>query len=77
MIADGGTLEYGSAGRPLTLYQADGVEAPLKLSEKDGFEAELEYFVECAASGQAPERCPPRESATAVRLDASDAGIAR
>jgi hypothetical protein len=44
------------------------VEAPLKLSEKDGFEAELEYFVECASSGRQPERCPPRESATAVRV---------
>jgi predicted dehydrogenase len=68
VIADGGTLEYGSAGRPLTLYQADGVEAALKLTEKDGFEAELEYFIECAANGLQPERCSPRESATAVRL---------
>jgi predicted dehydrogenase len=67
IIADGGTLEYSSAGRPLTLYQPDGVEAPVALPEKDGFEAELEYFVACAANGLKPERCPPRESAQAVR----------
>jgi predicted dehydrogenase len=67
IIADGGTLEFNAAGRPLTLYSADGVEAPLALPEKDGFEAELEYFVTCASNGCKPERCPPTESAAAVR----------
>jgi len=68
VVADDGTLEYNSAGRPLTLYQADGTEMPVKLTETDGFQAELEYFVACAASGRKPERCPPEESAMAVRL---------
>jgi predicted dehydrogenase len=68
IVADGGTLEYHTANRPLTLYQSDGVEAPVALVEKDGFEAELEYFVACAASGSKPARCPPQESAMAVRV---------
>lgn len=68
VISDGGTLEFNSAGRPLTLYDASGVEAAVPVPEKDGFEAELEYFVACASSGAKPERCPPRESALAVRI---------
>jgi predicted dehydrogenase len=68
VVSDGGTLEYNSAGRPLTLYQADGVEAPVALDDTDGFQAELEYFVACASAGRKPERCPPEDSAAAVRL---------
>ena len=68
VVSDGGTLEFNSAGRPLTLYQADGTEAPVALADTDGFQAELEYFVACASSGRKPERCPPEDSATAVRL---------
>ena len=68
IISDGGTLEFSSAGKPLTLYKADGEEVPVEAPEKDGFEAELEYFVACASSGAEPERCPPRESALAVRI---------
>jgi predicted dehydrogenase len=68
VIADGGTLEYNTAGKPLTLYQSDGVETPVEAGERDGFEAELEYFIACAASETKPIRCPPQESAMAVRL---------
>jgi 1,5-anhydro-D-fructose reductase (1,5-anhydro-D-mannitol-forming) len=68
IIADGGTLEYHTASRPLTLYDAGGVETSVALAEKDGFEAELEYFVACATSGSKPVRCPPEESAMAVRV---------
>jgi predicted dehydrogenase len=68
VVSDGGTLEYNSACRPLTLYQADGTESPVALDETDGFQAELEYFVACASAGRKPERCPPEDSATAVRL---------
>lgn len=68
VVSDGGTLEYNSAGRPLALYQADGVEAPVALDDTDGFQAELEYFVACASAGRKPERCPPKDSAMAVRL---------
>jgi len=68
IVADGGTLEYHTAGKPLTLYQSDGVEAAVELPERDGFEAELEYFIACASTRTKPTRCPPQESAMAVRL---------
>ena len=68
VVSDGGTLEFNSAGRPLTLYSADGTEAAVAVPETDGFAAELEYFVDCASAGRKPERCPPQESAMAVRL---------
>jgi predicted dehydrogenase len=68
IVADGGTLEYHTAGKPLTLYQSDGAEAAVELPERDGFEAELEYFIACATTGTKPMRCPPQESAMAVRL---------
>lgn len=68
VICDGGTLEYSSAGRPLTLYGANGSEETLDSSQEDLFAAELQYFAECAAAGLRPERCPPEESAAAVRL---------
>jgi hypothetical protein len=67
-VSDGGTLEFNSAGRPLTLYRADAIEMPIEVSARDGFEAELEYFASCVASGRKPLRCPPEESALAVRL---------
>lgn len=64
-----GTLEYSSAGRPLTLSRA-GADAPevVQLPETDGFEQELHYFADCVASNRQPERCPPHESATAVKV---------
>jgi len=68
IVADGGTLEYHTAGKALTLYQSDGAEAAVELPERDGFEAELEYFIACATTGTKPTRCPPQESAMAVRL---------
>jgi predicted dehydrogenase len=68
VVADGGTLEYSSAGVPLTLYGADGKGTPLPTPEVDGYQSEIEYFVACASQGRAPALCPPRESAAAVKL---------
>ena len=34
----------------------------------DGYAAEIEYFAECVSDGVQPARCPPKESAEAVRL---------
>ncbi len=68
VVADGGTLEYSSVGRPPTLYLAEGGEEVLPMPEKDGYAAEIEYFIDCCRSGTAPERCPPAESAAAVGL---------
>lgn len=69
VVADGGTLEYSSTGRPLTLYRADGNEQVLEpAATSDFFRTELAYFVECARRGAAPELCSPEESANAVKL---------
>jgi predicted dehydrogenase len=65
---DGGTVDYRSDGRPPKLHRADGSETELPRPEKDGYQAEIEYFVECVTAGKAPERCPPEESAAAVKL---------
>ena len=68
VVADGGTVEYSSAGRPPTLYRANGSEFTLPMAETDGYRAEIEYFLECCESGRQPELCPPQDSARAVAL---------
>ena len=60
---DCGTVDYSSAGRPLT-FAAEPLAAP----GGDGYCAEIAYFVECCAAGKAPEICPPAESAATVKL---------
>jgi predicted dehydrogenase len=65
---DGGTIEYSSLGRPPVLYGARGGSQPLELQPQDGFAAEIEYFAACCNTGQAPDRCPPGESADAVKV---------
>jgi predicted dehydrogenase len=68
ITADGGTLEYDSKGTPLTVYRANGeIETPA-LPEPDIFQEEIAYFLQCAQAGRKPERCPPEESALAVKL---------
>jgi predicted dehydrogenase len=68
-VADGGTLEFNSlTDKPLTLYRADGETETPPLPKTDLFQAELEYFLECAQSGKRPDRCPPEESAAAVKV---------
>ena len=68
VVAEGGTVEYSSEGRPPALYRADGDKEEIPLPETDGYQAEIEYFVECCRTGRQPEICPPRESAAAVKL---------
>jgi predicted dehydrogenase len=68
VIADGGTIEYSSAGRPVTLYGEDGSESPLELSSNDGYVEEIRYFIECARANRQPDFCPPESSAEAVKL---------
>jgi predicted dehydrogenase len=64
-----GTLEFSSAGRPLTLSRKGAAATELvTLPECDGFQEELRYFADCAASNRIPERCLPRESAAAVKV---------
>jgi len=68
IVADEGTLEFSSAGSPLTEYGADGRRHALDVPEADGYAAELTYFLDCARRGKKPLACPPEESATAVKL---------
>ncbi len=65
---DGGTIEYSSAGRPVTLYRPDGEAETLSVPAQDGFAGELGYFLDCAMNSRRPDRCDPSESAAAVRL---------
>ena len=68
VATDGGTLEYSSAGRPPTLYRADGEAEALAVLEADAFTQEITYFLECCRCGRQPDLCPPQESADAVTL---------
>lgn len=68
ITCDSGTLDYSSEGRPLALYPADGEKQAIETCDADWFAEELKYFVDCAANGRKPERCPPEESAAAVKL---------
>jgi len=49
-------------------YGANGFMQVLEMTGSDGYRAEIEYFLECCRTGQAPEFCPPAESADAVKL---------
>lgn len=68
IVADGGGVEFSSAGIAPTLYPAGSAAVELKTADKDGYQAEIEYFLECCTSGRQPVRCPPAESAKAVKL---------
>lgn len=68
VVADGGAVEYSSAGRPPTFYRADGQSEALPEPELDWYGAEIEYFLACCRAGNAPVLCPPEESAQAVKL---------
>ena len=68
VVADGGAVEYSSAGRPPKFYAADGKCEALAEPEVDWYGAEIEYFLECCRRGSRPTACPPEESARAVKL---------
>lgn len=68
VVCEGGTLDFHSGLRRLTLYRGDGSSEEPKLSEQDGFVAELSAFVDACETGTAPEHCPPEESALATRM---------
>lgn len=70
VVFEGGTLEFSSAGRPLTLYRADGTVEPQEVPDADCYQAEIEYFCRCCLDNRQPEECPPEDSARAVKLTA-------
>jgi predicted dehydrogenase len=69
IAGENGTLEFSSAGVPLTLSRA-GAAAPeiIAVTDVDGFAQELRYFAECVKFNRQPDKCPPRESALAVKV---------
>ena len=69
IAGENGTLEFSSASCPLTFSRAGAAEKQqVTLPDLDGFTEELGYFIDCVASGRQPEKCPPRESASAVKV---------
>ncbi len=68
VVAEGGTIEYSSAVGPPAFYRAGAEKEMLPVDGRDGYEAELAYFVDCCVHRRPPERCPPEQSAAAVKL---------
>ena len=69
IVCEEGTLDFHSAAeRPLTVHRLDGSEEKPELPEGDGYRHEIEYFLECVRQNNAPEACPPQESADSIRL---------
>ncbi len=68
VVGDEGVVEFSTAGRPATVYWADGRKEVLPVSDKDSYQAEIEYFVECCRKNARPEACLPEDSALATRL---------
>jgi len=67
IVLEGGTLDFHSAHRPLTLYRKNGPAEELSLSKDDAFQSELAAFVAACETGSAPKECRPEESALATR----------
>ena len=68
IVCEGGSLDFHSGLRRLTLYGADGKGEEVKLPEIDGFQAELTAFANACECGQAPENCRPEDSAIATKM---------
>jgi predicted dehydrogenase len=68
VVADGGTIEFSTNGRPATLYRAGGEAERVEGPEADWYQNEIAYFVDCCVKGAQPGRCPPAESAASVKL---------
>jgi predicted dehydrogenase len=59
-------IEFASGS--LRLKDGSGSVQKIELSEVNAYEAELAYFGACCLAGSRPSRCPPEESALAVKL---------
>jgi predicted dehydrogenase len=68
IVCEGGTLDFHSGLRRLTLYRGDGSSEEPELSQQDGFVAQLSAFADACESGSVSELCPPKESALATRM---------
>lgn len=65
---DGATIDYSSEGRPATLYAPGQPAQVLDGGKGNPYANEIAHFVESCGDGRAPQLCPPRESADAVKL---------
>jgi predicted dehydrogenase len=68
IICEGGTLDFHSGLRRLTLFGADGRSEEVELPKTDAFQAELRAFANACESGQAPDICRPEDSALATKM---------
>ena len=68
VVSEAGTLEFRHETRPPTIYKSDGSEEPCVLVSQDGYQAEVDYFVQCCRTREAPWLCQPEDSALAVGL---------
>jgi predicted dehydrogenase len=68
IVCEGGTLDFHSGLRGLTLYKADGTSEEPAKPDADGFVAQLTAFSDACGKGVAPEACRPEESAESVRM---------
>jgi len=68
ILCEGGTLDFHSGLRRLTLFGADGQSSEVEVSPTDGFQAELQAFADACESGRAPDICLPEDSALATKM---------
>ncbi len=64
--ADRAELEWRPDG--LMLSDVSGHRTRVQPPGDDGYESEISYFVDCCLAGKKPDRCPPDDSARAVKL---------
>lgn len=66
--AGGRSVEMGAGVNELVLYPNDGDPRVLEVPQKDPYLAEIEYFVDCIASGRQAGRATPADARTALRV---------
>jgi predicted dehydrogenase len=68
VVGDLGVAEYSSAGRPPSVYWADGRVESVRDDGTDPYQVEIEYFVKCCDEGHQPDLCDPSSSALSVKV---------
>ncbi len=68
IVCDGGTLDYRSGTRELTLFKSSGESELVETSGVDGFEAQVRAFTNACEAGTPAELCRPEHSAEAIRM---------
>ena len=61
------SMEYIVATQQTTFHY-NSLHPPPEIEPDDAYAAEIAYFAKCVREHKQPDRCPPRESAEAVRL---------